>query len=206
MRNNNIIRDNDYLFSKIDWFSTNRYQRAALEEEVSVLDGNRLLNTSVDDLCAYFVEKYQIDIPVLNRNEIVVDSYETQIDVRGDIRYAIDDLTQPFYVRGTEIEVTVPFSGEAEGFTIQPTTYSFNPPRGDVRGEMLILFITGTNLESNKVRQEIDNELDRIGSYLTSLRESADKLNSELDSIARQCIEQRREKLLADQNLVVCHN
>ena len=100
------------------------------------------------------------------------------------------------------IEVSVPFTGEAEGFTIQPTTYSLNPPRGDVRGGTLILSIIGIDLEASKVRQEIDNELDRIGSYLTSLRGNAERLNSELDSIARQCIEQRREKLLADQNLV----
>ena len=67
---------------------------------------------------------------------------------------------------------------------------------------MLVLSITGVDLEAGRVRQEIDSELDRIESYLTSLRESADRLNGELDSIARQCIEQRREKLLADQSLV----
>lgn len=202
MRNNNIIRDNDYLFSKIDWFSTDRYQRAALEEEVSVLDGNRLLNTSVDDLCAYFVEKYQIDIPVLNRNEIEVDQREAQIDVSQDPMRAIIDRSGPVYILGTEIEVSVPFTGEAEGFTIQPTTYSLNPPRGTIRDRALILSITGIDLESSSVRQEIDSRLDRIESYLCSLRGSAKRLNSELDSIARQCIEQRREKLLADQYLV----
>ena len=115
---------------------------------------------------------------------------------------AIFDRSRPVYIPGTKIEVSVPFTGEAEGFTIQPTTYSLNPPRGDVRGGTLILSIIGIDLEASKVRQEIDNELDRIDSYLTSLRGNAERLNSELDSIARQCIEQRREKLLADQNLV----
>ena len=196
-----MTRD-DYLFSKIDWFSTERSQRAALKEEVAALNGNRLLNTAVDDLCAYFVEKYRIDIPILNRDEIEVDQRETQIDVSQDPMRAIFDRSQPVYIPGTEIEVSVPFIGEAEGFTIQPTTYSFNPPRGTVRGSTLILSITGTNLESSRVRQEIDSELDRIDSYLTSLRGSTDRLNNELDSIARQCIEQRREKLLRDQNLV----
>ena len=67
------MRNKDYLFSKIDWFSTERSQRAALEKGVAGLDGNRLLNTSIDGLCAYLVEKYRIDIPVLNRDKIEVD-------------------------------------------------------------------------------------------------------------------------------------
>lgn len=171
-----MARD-DYLFSKTDWFSTDRYQRAALEEEVAALAGNRLLNTSIDDLCTYFVEKYRIDIPILDRNGIVADQRETQIDVSQDPMRTIFDRSQPAYIPGTEIEVSVPFTGEAEGFTIQPTTYSLNPPRGTVRGSVLVLSITGVDLEAGRVRQEIDSELDRIESYLTSLRGSADRLN-----------------------------
>lgn len=193
---------NNYLFSTYDWFSVEQHQLAQLREEIANLNGNRLLNTSIDDLCAYFVEKYRIDIPILDRNGIVADQHETHIDVSQDPMRAIFDRSQPTYIPGTEIEVSVPFTGEAEGFTIQPTTYSLNPPRGTVRGSVLVLSVVGVDLEAGTVRQEIDRELDRIESYLTSLRGSVDRLNGELDSIARQCIEQRREKLLADQSLV----
>ena len=102
---------NDYLFSKIDWFTTDRYQRAALEEEVVALAGNRLLNTPIDDLCAYFVEKYRIDIPILDRNRIIADQREAQIDVSQDPMRAIFDRSQPAYIPGTEIEVSVPIYG-----------------------------------------------------------------------------------------------
>ena len=193
---------NNYLFSTDDWFSVEQHQLAQLREEIASLNGNRLLNTSIDDLCTYFFEKYRVDIPILDRNGIVADQRETHIDVSQDPMRAIFDRSQPAYIPGTEIEVSVPFTGEVEGFAIQPTTYSLNPPRGTVRGNMLVLSITGVDLEAGRVRQEIDSELDRIESYLTSLRGSADRLNGELDSIARQCIEQRREKLLADQSLV----
>ena len=44
--------------------------------------------------------------------------------------------------------------------------------------------------------------MDSIDSCLTNLRENADTLHRHLDSIARQRIEQRHKKLLADQNLV----
>ena len=194
------MRDNT-LFSHIDWFSFKEDQITQLKEEVSDLDKNHLLNTPLDKLCAYFVEKYCIGIPALKRKETNVDPHEAEIDVRGDFRYIVDDITKPAYVPGTEIEVSVPFVGDSEAFTIQPTTYSLNPPRGAVRNGMLILSITGINLEGDQVRQDIDNQLDRIDNYLTSLRSSMDMLNSELDSITRQCITKRRDKLIADQKL-----
>ena len=190
------------LFLEYDWFSVKRHQIIKLKEEIAGWDENRLLNTSVDDLCRYFVKKYQIDIPVLNRARIVADRRETEIDVSKDpLRFAIDP-GQPVYVSGTEIEITLPFTGDCLAFRIRPTVYSLNPPRGNVRDGTLTLSITGVDLEVNKVREEINGTLNHIDSYLTNLRTSAETLNSELDSTARQCIKRRCEKLLADQNLV----
>ena len=194
------MRDNT-LFSHIDWFSFKEDQITQLREEVSNLDKNHLLNTPLDKLCAYFVEKYCIDIPTLNRKETKVDQHEAEIDVRGNFRYIVDDQTEPAYVPGTEIEVSVPFVGDSEAFTIRPTTYSSSLPCGIVRNDVFIIKITGIDLEAEQVRQDIDNQLDRIDNYLTSLRSSMDMLNSELDSIARQCITKRRDKLIADQKL-----
>ena len=196
------MTDKNFLFSEYDWFSVDQHQRAQLQEEVANLDGNRLLNTSMDDLCAYFVERYRVDIPILKRDEIEVDQRETQIDVSKDPMRAIYDRSQPVYVTGTEIEIIVPFIGDAEVFTITPAIYSLNPPRGIIKNGMLILLINGVDLDADQVSKEIESRLDSIDSHLTSLRGGADRLNNELDSIARQAIEQRRKKLLADQNLV----
>lgn len=48
------MRDAEYLFSKVDWFSVDQHQRKRLVAEINELDGERLLNTSIDDLCDYF--------------------------------------------------------------------------------------------------------------------------------------------------------
>lgn len=194
------MRDNT-LFSHIDWFSFKAHQITQLKNDVSGLEKSHLLITPLDRLCADFVKKYCLDIPTLNRKETMVAPYEAEVDVRGDIRYAVDDITKPAYVTGTEIEVSVPFVGDAEAFTINATGHFLNSPRGSIGNDILIIKITGINLESDKVRQDIDNQLDRIDKYLASLRSSMDMLKSELDSISRQCITKRRDKLIADQKL-----
>lgn len=190
------------LFSKYGWFDVAEHQKAKLKEQVAQMDGNRLLNTSVEDLCAYLVAEFSVNVPTLNRDEIVADQRETKIDVRHDPRRWIEDTSRPVYVPGTEIEITVPYDGDETVFRVQPTTFSLNPPRGHVKRGRLHIIISGTDLTADRVRSEIDNTLDQIEECLQTLRGNAGTLASELPSIARQAVESRRQKLLANQSLV----
>ena len=197
------MNKDDILFSKIDWYQVEAHQRKLLEEEIEDWDENQLLNTSVDDLCKYFVDKYRIDVPVLNRDEdeIEVSHCEKQID---DSRnpFRINFPGQPAYVTGIEIEITVRFAGDPKVFEIQPTSCSINRPHGNVKDGTLTFSITDMDLNHDKVRRETYQKIDFIDTYLTKIRGYADRLNSELDSIVRNRIEQRRKRLLAHHNLV----
>jgi hypothetical protein len=192
----------DHLFNQMDWHSVEEHQKRSIQSEIDGIDGNRLLNTSVDDLCDYFEQKYRIDIPVLQEDRIVADQRETQIDVSQDQMRHIRDRSRPFHVPGTVVEITVPFIGDAETFKIQPTTYTSAPPRGDVRNNSLVLNLSGTNLDPQQVRSQIDRTLGDVKQYLGWLRTSADGFNRQIRQLAHERIEWRRNKLLADRNLV----
>ena len=192
----------DYLFCGTDWFSVEESQKRTLLSEIDAIDGNRLLNTSVDDLCDFFEEKFRIDIPELHEDQIVADQRETQIDVSQDPMRFIRDRSRPFHVAGTLIEVTVPFSGESEAFTIQPTTYTTASPRGEIRGSALVIKVQGTDLEPQQVKGEIGRTIGEITKHLDCLRGNARGLNEQIRRLANERINWRRQKLLADQNLV----
>lgn len=190
------------LFATHDWFSVEENQKNRLKEEVGAYDGNRLLNTSVDDLSGYFADKYSLDVPVLQRDAIVADQRETKVDKSHDFRYGSRLNGRPIMVDGSTVEITVPFTGDAQLFSVRPTTYSLNPPRAGVRGNVLILQFTGVNQSSEQVKSEIEKTLSDIETHLDRLRKSAETLNALLRSTASHAIESRREKLLANQNLV----
>ena len=196
------MRDREYLFSKASWHDVERNQLQEMQKAVATMDGNRLLNTSVEDLIKYFEAAFQIEIPTLLADEIVVDQRETQIDVSRDHNRMIFDRSRPFHIAGTEIEVEIPFAGEAEAFKIQPTTYTMNPPQAQVRGSTLVLQIVGTNLDADQVRGVIDRTVSEIQSHLSTLRSNAQGLSAQLPGQARSAIESRRNKLLSDRNLV----
>ncbi|MGO9954165.1 MAG: hypothetical protein ACLPN1_18415 [Dissulfurispiraceae bacterium] len=192
----------DYLFASTDWHSVDQHQRQQMASEIEHIDPDRLLNSSVDDLTQFFTEKFKITVPELDVDNLVVDQREKQIDVSRDQMRMIIDRSRPFYVTGTEIEVEIPFTGEAEAFRIQPNPYTLNPPLALVRGSMLTFSIVGTNLDADGVRREIDSTIASIQSYLTNLRNNVSGLNSQLPNHARTTIEGRRAKLLASRNMV----
>ena len=196
------MRERNYLFSKYDWFSVQENQKRHLTAEISQMDGNRLLNTSPDDLCDYFEEKYRVNVPVLREDEITADQNEKQIDVSGDRLRVIRDRSRPFYISGTEIIITIPYEGDTEVFNIQPTTFTLSPPSADIRSNSLIIKIQGTDLKPEQVRSEIDKTISEINQNLNTLKENAKGLNGQLRSLANGAIENRRKKLLSDQNLV----
>jgi len=196
-----VARD-DYLFTGAGWNAVDQHQREQMRTEIERIDPDRLLNSSVDDLSQFFAEKFTIDVPELDIGNIVVDQREKQLDVSRDSMRMIMDRSRPFFVTGSEIEVEVPFSGEAGAFKIQPNPYTLNPPRAAVRGSVLTFSIVGTNLDADAVRREIDRTVGSIQSYLGNLRTNVSGFNSQLLGEARAAIEARRSKLLASRSMV----
>ena len=192
----------DYLFTGPDSFAVDRHQRQQMAADIEKVDAERLLNTPVEDLATYFAEKYKITVPTLDVENLIVDQREKQIDVSRDPMRAIMDRGRPFYVTGTEIEVEVPFSGEAEAFKIQPNPYTLSPPRASIRRSLLTFNIVGTNLDAVQVRSQIDRTIAEIQSYLGNLRGNMASLNDQLPGEARSAIEARRAKLLASRDMV----
>lgn len=198
----NVHGLHNLLFSSIDWSSFETRQREALFNEIAGLNGDRILNTSADDLCEYLSSKYCIDVPVLLKEEIEVDQSEAQIDVSRDQNRYISDRSTPFLVKGTAVEATVPFSGDASCFGIRPTSYTLSPPVAAFKGSTVVIRIEGTDLKAESVRLEIDRTISEIDRYLTNLQANAGSWNQQLHNLARKSVGSRRAKLLADRNLV----
>jgi hypothetical protein len=185
----------DYLFSKADWYPVAENQKTKMLEEIRNLPEHQVLNTSIDDLCDYLTTKYRIDVPVIDESGIHIDSHDAQVD-------RMNMFGDRFVASGTQIDVIVPFTGDGGAFAIRPTTASLSPPRAVVKGQELQMTITGVELNADQVRGQIQSALSEIKSHLDCLRSNAAPLNNELGPLARTRVELRRQKFLADRNLV----
>lgn len=193
---------NEYrLFSEHDWPTVAARQRSRIEDEISALYGDRLLNTSIDDLTKYFIEKYTFTVPILQRDQIVVEQREAQVDMSKLRDRYVSERARPFMVTGTIIEVAVPFEGEPEYFKIQPTTVSFNLPYGEIQEHSLILSFEGVNLVLDMIRSQVQETLNDVTQNLQYLRTDFERFNGMLYTYTHDLVIQRRRKTLSDRNI-----
>ena len=193
---------NSYLFNKIEWFSFEQKLKTDIFSEIQSIDGNRLLNTSAEDLCGYFEQKYKFDVPVLHENQAESDAYDAKIDVSHDPRRHILDRSGPFYIIGTRVETEVPFTGDQRAFDIRPTKFlSPGELSARIQDSSLIIGTEGVDMTQEQVKSRITGTLGDIRIYLGWLRDDAGKFNDGIRQLARMYIEQRRQKLLHDRNL-----
>lgn len=192
----------ELLFYRADWHSVTQNQINAMTKELSGLPGDRLLNTSEADLTDYLVSKYGLDVPVLKKDGIYVDQEEAKVDVSGDFRRAIFDPSRPYYISGTSVHLTVPFSGDHNMFRVQPSQFSLNPPRGRINCDTLVLTFTGVDLDQSRLRAEINRVIEDVERNLSRQRQDAKSFNDQLRQKVVNSIQSRRRKLLDDRNLV----
>jgi hypothetical protein len=77
-------RNHDYLFAPGDAHAVQQHQLHHLNTEIAEFDSNRLLNTNLDALVDYFVEKYRVEVPEPDESGMRVDQQEAKRDVSGD--------------------------------------------------------------------------------------------------------------------------
>ena len=91
----------DLLFHKYDLRSVLTRQEQAFANEVLSLPEEQVLNSSLEDLCTYFAEKYTIVPPIVDESNIQVDYSDTQVDISGRFDYDVIDRSGPTFVTGT---------------------------------------------------------------------------------------------------------
>ena len=192
----------DSLFRNADLRDVLAGQEQAMANEIGSLSEERILNTSPEKLCDYFVEKYRIEPLVIQRSGIQTDYGDAQVDVSRRFEYAVFDRGIPTYVTGTRITFFVPFSGDQELFKCRPSTFSLNPPRGVVRGNELVFVYERTTQNVTNIGNEFERELQSVQQHLDRIADQVDQFNSTVRSKVSQGIGVRREKLLQDRGII----
>jgi hypothetical protein len=175
------------LFSTKDFASQLQGTRDAALKEIASIDPDELLNTSAPTLVEYLVDKYQVEVPLLDEAAITVDQAEGSVGS----------------VSGTWFYYFVPFDGEAPIFQSRAVTFSTRFPDGDVRdNELKLSLFIAHGGAAQIVKQRMDQELFLVKQNLHWLRRDATSYNEGLADFIRQAIERRRQRLLDDRKQV----
>jgi hypothetical protein len=196
-----IVNNDDLLFASGLLSEALRAQISKAEEAVDGWDRAELLNTPEHEIVAYLLAEYGVACPVLHRDQAEQEEVSEEV-VPGRGMFTGRPISQ----RLTKIVVAVPFDGDAAAFRLQPSNFTLNPPRArvdTVRGELRLIWLGDpqAGLDSAAVRQFFDTQLDSIERYLRSSQADIDGHNARLRSQVEGRIAQRKQRLLADQQL-----
>lgn len=188
------------LFNEYLVFDVLRAQKQKLKEKIQSLQADYLLNASEQDLVAWLVEEFTLNVPKIDESKIEMDYREKQIDVSGDPNRMFFDHHGPFYVAGTEFTFMLPFAGDAAFFDVQPQrfTYSSSGSVAALNDNEIHFTYEGANLNSETAKRSFESEVQLIKQNLQNLKIDVDRHNGELEQEIRQQVTQRKQKLLND--------
>lgn len=196
------IKNQEPHFCKGDMFAALEGQQRGALSAVDQYDGNQLLNSSLEDLVSYFVERYKIAPITLDEEGIYADPQEAKIDVSNDsMARFFADRPGPILVDGLRVIFYIPYSGEKDLFKIRPSTFSTVFPYAIITGAEIVMVFESREADATKLRAEFDRQLDLLKKYISWQQGDVEGFNSRLPGLIRQQIEARRQRLLANQGV-----
>jgi len=177
-------------------------QRRALSERAAAIAPEHALARSVDELSAELADAFQVEPLVVHWDATNISLADARVDVSQRQDRIITDRGRPFYVAGTTVSYHVPFAGDANLFKLRPSTFSSVFPVAAVTGSELALSATFPVPVPNNVANEFDREIARIRQYVDWVNGDVAEFNADLEKLATSAVKARRDKVLADQQLM----
>jgi TIR domain. len=178
------------LFQKGDIYSlTESLKRKVKDAFRTIPDAE--LDADAVAVAARLIEEFSLNVPVIDADKKYALTKQTQVDVSQDPMRNILDRSRPFYIRGTEVKVVIPFEGDAWMFDVRPTMFSMNPPIGGIKNNELH-FVYKLADAGFDVSGDVNRQLGYIDQHLRSLRDSAEIFKNELQQLVSGLIQQRK--------------
>ena len=180
------------LFNRVDIFSVIEHQKQELKNAFQKVTNAELDADSVA-VAARLIEQFSINVPVLEEDKKYALTKETQLDVSHDPRRFLRDRSQPFYISGTEIRVVIPFHGDADLFEVQPSSFTQDPPFGEINDHELQLVYQLTDAQFD-VDAAANRTIGQVKQYLQSMQGSAEQLKNDIQQLVNALIAKRKQE------------
>jgi hypothetical protein len=196
----------ELLFTKYDLRSSLEAGRDALTADA---DKAPITADTTDDeiqqVATALADKHSLTLPVLGQDDEIFTSPERrQRDVSQDFNRAILDPSRPYMMDFETVVFHVPFSGERDFFFMRASTFSFNPPRAEIRdSELRIAVMTEGEVTAAEVKQQFNQEIVRIREALNWVAaDIGPNYNEQLLNQARTALEAKRNRQTSTRGLL----
>lgn len=199
------MRDRYVLFCEEDLSAQLRARQGGVAAAVDAVPKDQFMVSSDHELIEHFSVQLSVQPLTLHEEAKSMVESETQIDVSGDRnRYISQRDRGPFYIPGTRVEISIPFTGEEWLFRCQTSTYKSVFPRAEVRGGKVKITISQPHdADRNNFKVAFDRELALLREYVGWSQQQVNSYNASLPTLVQQAVRHRRERLARHGNLAL---
>jgi len=190
--------DRNYLFSGGDLASGLDANMRRIRELVEAIPREQFLATSADTLCDHTVTQLSVDPLVLHEDQMTMEHGETKIDVTNRFEYGGSLDGRPVMADGHLLKFFVPFSGDPDLWKLRPSTFSLNPPRGDIDSRRKLLTLSFANTSQSDqawFKQQLEGALTSIRQSIATQSTQIQQYNASLPRAVQEAVSHRREQV-----------
>jgi len=165
--------------------------RDHLNKELANTAPDVLLRSSPDAVINDIVQRYTLQVPVLDRANISeFEPSAIKVEVPQNSQYGFFAGSGPHFIDATEFKIQIPFVGDENLFRYSTTGYG-NPIEGEVTDGAVVLAHVARDPDVQAINREFSARLDRIEETLRFSQDSVRDWNSGLANVVKPAIEKR---------------
>lgn len=194
------MSDDSTLFTEGDLRATLETIGKKMRSEISNLALSQVRPPDDEKVRAHFLSNYQIEPISLNEEALeLIEPREVEVsETRNDYGHR-----GSFTRKLLEFRFELPFTGHGELlFRCAPSSPDFNPPRGVVVRDQLVLTLRAAQQDGGRVKSTLEAWKSSLRKYISWQQPQIAAWNASLEATINQCISARREKLEADNQFV----
>jgi hypothetical protein len=187
----------DLLFNKGDLRQALEAQAMKMREAVDAEPEESLKQADADEWAAALAHHFAVACPELKTTELWREPVtDVKVDVSSDrgryfSNYA-SDLARNY--PGYRVVVHVPFEGDAGVFSLRPSSFTFNPPRGRVKDDLLLTIEYARDTQPD-IDGLVNGFVGTVAQWLGFAHADIDSFNRRLEQEAGAAIEGRRQRI-----------
>jgi hypothetical protein len=168
-----------------------RHQVDHLREKVDVLPEKFFSEKTDAEIAAYIAKEEAIQPLTVDFSAAKPNVQETQVEVHDQFGFN----RGPIRVPGLLATKSIPFKGDPGIWSLRTNPFTMNPPRGEVRGNTLIVGISVPTAQADEGARYISQAIAQIPQYLQLQEAQIAQHNGLLAQHAMQWIKARRQRL-----------
>lgn len=141
----------DILFYKGDLDAGLRHQITQLPAAVDKISEQTFNAMSDEEIANLILKDFSIEPLTLHTDKADAKVEEGAAEITDGFRYHLPN--GPIKVPGLKASKWTPFSGDPQLWKLKPNRYTLNPPRGEVRGNTLVIGITVPEAQADEAKR-----------------------------------------------------